>query len=194
VSTWPIRPLRPDDVPCLSGLDFEITSSWALAVQKEVQGLAVTWRLQPQQLAEPFRSTGFAPTAEEWAELGRNLGAGLRDGFVVEAQGRPVAMIELGVEAWREVGVVWNLLIHRPHRGRGMGAALMRAAVSWARERDLRALTLETQTNNWTALNFYQRMGFKPCGLDDHFYTNRDLAAGEVALFWYRELGEEDGG
>ena len=194
MSTWPIRPLRPDDVPCLSGLDFEITSSWALTVQKEVQGLAVTWRLQPQQLEEPFRSTGFAPTAEEWAELGRNLSAGLRDGFVVEAQGRPVAMIELGVEAWREVGVVWNLLIHRPHRGQGMGTALVRAAISWARERGLRALTLETQTNNWTALNFYQRMGFKPCGLDDHFYTNRDLAAGEVALFWYRELGEADDG
>ena len=181
-------------MPCLSGLDFEITSSWALTVQKEVQGLAVTWRLQPQQLEEPFRSTGFAPTAEEWAELGRNLSAGLRDGFVVEAQGRPVAMIELGVEAWREVGVVWNLLIHRPHRGQGMGTALVRAAISWARERGLRALTLETQTNNWTALNFYQRMGFKPCGLDDHFYTNRDLAAGEVALFWYRELGEADDG
>jgi len=103
-----------------------------------------------------------------------------------------VAVIELGAEAWRRGGVIWNLLVHRPYRRRGIGTALVRAAIAWGREHRLRALVLETQTNNWAALNFYRRMGFEPSEVDDHFYTNRDLEAGEVALFWYyeREAGE----
>ncbi|MBN1956549.1 MAG: GNAT family N-acetyltransferase [Anaerolineae bacterium] len=187
-SEWAIRPLDADDVPQLAQLDLEIESDWVLAVEKKVAGMAVTWRLFPQRQEPPFRSTHFAPPPQEWADLEQNLRDGLRDGFVAAVDRGPVAFIELGAEEWRQVGMVWNLLLHRPYRRQGIGTALMRQAIAWGTDLGLRALVLETQTNNWAALNFYRRMGFVPCGIDDHFYTNRDLAAEEVALFWYYEL------
>jgi len=191
-SDWPIRPLQAADVLRMAHLDFEFTSTWALALEKEVTGLAVTWRLVPRRLEQPYRSSAFGPTEQEWAELEQNLTNGLREGFVVDQDGQPVALVELGVENWRSVGVVWNLLVHRPCRRQGIGTALLHAAIDWGRKRSLRALMLEAQTNNWTALRFYRRMGFVPGGVDDHFYTNWDREAGEVALFWYYELEAGD--
>ncbi len=189
-----ITPLRADDVPALRRLDYEIVSHTALALDKEVAGLAVTWRLTPQRLAQPFRSSSFAPTPAEWDTLEQHLAAGRREGFVARVDGAPVGFIELEAQTWRQVCFVWNLLLHRPYRGQAIGTALMQAAIAWARRRRLRALGLETQTNNWTALNFYQKLGFELCGIDDHFYTNSDRAVGEVPLFWYYELEEEDDG
>ncbi len=191
--SWTIRPLHPGDVRQLRKLDLEIVSSWALVVEKMVDGLAVTWRLAPRRLEPPFRSTHFAPTAQEWEELERNLAAGAREGFTVEAAGSPVGFVELEEQTWRNAGFIWNLLVHRTYRGQGVGTALLQAAVAWGRERELRALALETQTNNWDAINFYRKRGFVPCGVDDHYYANDDVTAGEVALFWYYELGSGDG-
>ena len=57
-----------------------------------------------------------------------------------------------------------------------------------AHEQGLRGIVLEAQTNNLAACRFYQAMGFKLCGLDDHFYSNDDMGAKEVAIFWWYEL------
>jgi len=46
----------------------------------------------------------------------------------------------------------------------------------------------ETQTNNWPACNFYRKLGFQLGGIDDHLYSNEDVALREVALFWWYEL------
>ena len=54
--------------------------------------------------------------------------------------------------------------------------------------RGLRGIVLETQTNNLPACRFYQAMGFKLCGIDDHFYSNDDIGVKEVAIFWWYEL------
>jgi ribosomal protein S18 acetylase RimI-like enzyme len=65
---------------------------------------------------------------------------------------------------------------------------LMQHTISWARERGLRAILLETQTNNTPACRFYARLGFELIGINEIFYTNSDLERGEVALFWGYKL------
>jgi len=62
----------------------------------------------------------------------------------------------------------------------------------WGRELGLRALILETQNNNVIACRSYQSVGFRLCGINDHYYTNNDLAKGEVAIFWVYELGADE--
>ena len=64
----------------------------------------------------------------------------MRESFVVEAEGQQTGFIELAVQAWRKADSIWNLLIHRPCRRRGIGVGLVRAAVAWGCERGLRAL------------------------------------------------------
>jgi streptothricin acetyltransferase len=64
----------------------------------------------------------------------------------------------------------------------------MERVIRWGRCQGLRAISLETQTNNWPACRFYQRFGFQLTGIDDHYYTNHDMADKEIALFWTYEL------
>jgi ribosomal protein S18 acetylase RimI-like enzyme len=108
--------------------------------------------------------------------------------LVVEEDQRLIAFLDAEVEMWRGVLKVWNLLVDEEHRRQGIGTDLMHKAEQFAAQNHCRAISVEAQATNWPALSFYTRMGFRICGVDDHFYTNRDPERKEVALFLYREL------
>ena len=91
-------------------------------------------------------------------------------------------------KSWRHAARLWNIAIDRAYRRQGLGRELIRRGLAWARTENLRAVWLETQTNNLPACRFYQAMGFKLCGMDDHFYSNDDIGVKEVAIFWWYEL------
>jgi len=61
--------------------------------------------------------------------------------------------------------VLLGISVRSTHRGRGVGEALMRAAIDWA-ERDptLELMTLEVYAANATGLNLYHKLGFKEYG------------------------------
>jgi ribosomal protein S18 acetylase RimI-like enzyme len=147
-------------------------------------------------LNPPFVCTDFFDEEEQRRIAQRLRG---RDGLwlVIEtlpdrqarhAMPRLIGMVDVEQEAWRQAGVVWNIAVDRAYRGRGWGRKLMQRVIEWARRQDLRAIVLETQTNNWPACLFYRHMGFQLSGFDDHFYTNQDLMNKEMALFWTYEL------
>jgi len=87
------------------------------------------------------------------------------------------------VQAWHATGWLNNLVVGKRYRRQGIGGALLKAAIEWAREQGLRQLMLETQTKNYPAICFYQRHGFVFCGFNDHYYTNQD-----IALFFAQSL------
>jgi len=66
--------------------------------------------------------------------------------------------------------------VAKEYRRQGIGTALMKAALRWAEERNLRTIMLETQTKNYPAICFYQRHGFVFCGFNDHYYATQDIA------------------
>jgi streptothricin acetyltransferase len=102
-----------------------------------------------------------------------------------------VGVVDVKRENWREAGFVWNIAVDRAYRGQGIGYELMKRVIEWGQRKRLRAIVLETQTNNWPACRFYQRFGFQISGIDDHYYTNRDVEKKDVALFWTYELRDE---
>jgi hypothetical protein len=51
----------------------------------------------------------------------------------------------------------------------------------------MRGIVLETQTNNIPDL-LLSGARLKLHGIDDHFYSNDDIGAREVAIFWWHEL------
>ncbi|MYV57269.1 GNAT family N-acetyltransferase [Streptomyces sp. SID3212] len=59
------------------------------------------------------------------------------------------------------VGALGRLAVNRDARGRGLGAALVRAIEDAARERGLTAVDLHAQTH---ALGFYERLGYEAYG------------------------------
>jgi RimJ/RimL family protein N-acetyltransferase len=81
------------------------------------------------------------------------------DGTVVAvADGRIVGMIH--VEASRHGFGDFGMLVARGWRGQGVGSALVRAAIDWARDQGLHKLCLEVFPHNAAAIAMYRKCGF----------------------------------
>lgn len=107
---------------------------------------------------------------------------GRRVGAAVVAFGTPgVEMLE----GRRELAVLWDLRVLPEARGRGVGAALFRAAEAWARARGCTELKIETQNVNVPACRFYARQGCVLRAVDRAAYP---ALPGEIQLLWYRDL------
>jgi ribosomal protein S18 acetylase RimI-like enzyme len=64
-----------------------------------------------------------------------------------------------------EAGYLISLWVAPEARGRGVGAALVRAVVAWARAKGLRRLVLDVGARNQAAQALYQRLGFAVSGV-----------------------------
>ena len=63
-----------------------------------------------------------------------------------------------------------DLITDEPHRGRGLGTALLRWLADYARERNLPRIHLDSRA---TACGFYEQLGFElstsvPCSIETH--------------------------
>lgn len=98
---------------------------------------------------------------------------------MTDAKGVPVGF--LAAEVFDDVLHVWEMSVHRQWQHRGMGRALMDAAVAYARDAGLHALTLTTFRDvPWNA-PFYARMGFAPMATDDLDVRLQATLADEIA-------------
>jgi ribosomal protein S18 acetylase RimI-like enzyme len=77
---------------------------------------------------------------------------------VAVAGGQIVGMLHIDASphGFGELG----MLVDRGWRGRGVGSALIRAAISWARGRGLHKLCLEVFAHNTAAIALYRKYGF----------------------------------
>ena len=96
-----------------------------------------------------------------------------------------VGCIELWKENWSNRLRVTELWVADSHHRRGFGGALMDFAKAQAKALGCRALMLETQSGNETAIAFYLAQGLTLFGFDRSCYTNNDVERGDVRL----ELG-----
>ena len=81
------------------------------------------------------------------------------DGSVVAvAGGRIVGFLH--VEASRHGFGEFGMLVDRDWRGRGVGSALIQAAIGWARSQGLHKLCLEVFAHNAAAIAVYRKSGF----------------------------------
>ena len=89
--------------------------------------------------------------------------------------GAPVGTARMLVEG--ETGKIGRVAVLAGARGKGIGAALIRAAVDRLRERGLRVARLGAQTH---ALGFYEGLGFRAEGpvYDDAGIPHRDMTLG----------------
>ncbi len=186
-----IRTLAPADVERLAQINSTFSSESILIVEKAGAGLEVSWRLVERALDTPFAKGRAYDLSEEDMARSRQLwAAGPQEALqlVAEDRGRLVGLLEVERQQWNNTGWIWNLIVDRAYRRQGLGRQFIHRAVEWGRKLGLRALILETQSNNIHACRFYRAMGFHLCGINDHYYTNEDLERGEVAIFWAYEL------
>jgi dTDP-4-amino-4,6-dideoxy-D-galactose acyltransferase len=78
--------------------------------------------------------------------------------FVAEDQGRPVGYVTCEVAGER--GKIGLIAVAPSAQGKGLGSALVGTALSWMRNRGLRAASVVTQGRNFRAQRLYQSHGF----------------------------------
>ncbi len=66
------------------------------------------------------------------------------------------------------------------HRRQGVGRTLVEAVVSWARTQNIRTLQLLVTSNNRTAIEFYQRLGFSLTGKTEPYRNDPALSNFEM--------------
>jgi predicted GNAT family N-acyltransferase len=79
--------------------------------------------------------------------------------FVAETRSGLIGIARLMAEPGevQQVGRIGRMAVRRPFRGKGVGRALLAAAIDSAREQGLQAVKLSAQTH---AVNFYVKYGF----------------------------------
>ena len=92
------------------------------------------------------------------AERTARFAASIGESFVAVGGDRVIGLIHVEVSrhGFGEIG----MLVHRDWRGRGVGSALLREAISRARDQGLNKLSLEVFAHNTAAIALYRRCGF----------------------------------
>lgn len=89
-------------------------------------------------------------------------------------------LVAAGDEVYGYIGVqeicgeagITNVAVLPQYRGRGIGKALVAAAVQGAKERNCEFITLEVRESNTVAISLYASLGFENVGIRKGFYTN----------------------
>jgi GNAT superfamily N-acetyltransferase len=124
-----------------------------------------------------------------WAETADRLEPGERVLLAARVDGRvagTVAVSRAWVENGRHRAEVQRLVVGSAFRGRGIGRALLDAAVARAGELGLRVLWLTTHEDG-VADGFYERCGWTRVGVIPAYAVLPDGSLGGNA-FYYREL------
>lgn len=163
----------PEDRAALLALDTAFSTDRVY----QLVGGAAAWQLDTVAVSPP-RSKSYDLTHEvdDWPAFEHVA--------VAELAGRVVGVAALKPVRWNRRAELWHLYVDRAARGRGVGRLLLEQARQVARQWDVRALWLETQTINYPAIQFYQHMGFTWCGFDTSLYDPREVPSDDVALFF----------
>jgi ribosomal protein S18 acetylase RimI-like enzyme len=145
-----IRTLRPDD--------------WATYRDLRLAALADSPQAFGSTLAEEAARADDAWAARLAAPA---LGA-YRQGwpFIAALDGTPVGLAWVKLDAPdAATASLYQVWVAPAARGRGIGAALLDAAITWARERRATALHLDVTAGDGAAARLYRRAGFVDVGV-----------------------------
>jgi ribosomal protein S18 acetylase RimI-like enzyme len=162
----------PEDEAQIAKVDTSFSTDRIYRVNTDGLG----FHLREEPVAPPLAKTYAVPPLRPSDRL-----------FVAEDDSHVVGFAEVELASWNRRATITHLYVSPLHRGRGMGGALVEALAERARADGARCLWLETQNVNYPAVQFYRRLGFHLCGLDESLYDSA-LLPGEVALFFARDL------
>jgi GNAT superfamily N-acetyltransferase len=167
---------------------FEVASEFEVRREGERFGLSEV------RVSSPYIKDYDALPGEQPSEWAGRFDVSRWGVLAARAEGRRVggAVIAFDtpgvdmLEGRRDLAVLWDIRVAPEARGKGVGAALFRAAEAWARARGCRQLKVETQNLNVPACRFYARQGCVLTAVDPSAYPG---LPGEIQLLWYKELG-----
>jgi ribosomal protein S18 acetylase RimI-like enzyme len=119
------------------------------------------------------------PLLEDWMEEESEGGCQI---FGIEDDGNIVGWLTIGKESWSDRLRIFELLIIEEYRDKGYGKLLVQKAEEVAKEKGCYCVILETQTDNYNAIEFYKKCGFKLFGCDLNCYQYNDIERNAVRI------------
>jgi ribosomal protein S18 acetylase RimI-like enzyme len=184
-----IRPATPTDLDRLADVDGTIESSQYLHLERSGEGLATGWRLEVRAL----RNKLIEPNALSDDRLFtlKQIVSGGDEGIAVvaEHEGAPVALALAQPRPERGILELLDLRVDFDIRREGIATVMMyQHVIQHAKDRELRAVYAESQTNNHPANQLLQKLGFELAGIDTHRRSNHDLVKETATILWYAPL------
>ena len=93
---------------------------------------------------------------------------------------------------WNNRAVLTGIFVLPESKGKGVGRALIKAAINFAKTKSARCLWAETQNINHPAIQFYRRNGFEFCGFDNALYNPADISTDETAFYFCKIITREN--
>jgi ribosomal protein S18 acetylase RimI-like enzyme len=89
--------------------------------------------------------------------------------------------------AFQTINVI-DLRVDSDFRRQGLAMAMLFQTIAHAREKEMRAVQLESRTDNQPLNSLMVKAGFDLAGLDTQRRSNHDLVKESATLFWYSSL------
>ena len=127
-----------------------------------------------------LEEAGFAE-AEQWSEGSWAWELTAEDRCVLtsrDVEGRIIGVATFGCVA--DMADLHRVVVHAEARGRGVGAALVRAGIEWAQAVGADRMLLEVRPDNASAVGLYQRLGFVPLSRRGDYYGTGGGRPGDV--------------
>jgi GNAT superfamily N-acetyltransferase len=183
-----IRPLHRADVDRLGDIDSTSESSEYLHIDKQGEGLALSWKTELRKLREKRHHRSGMSDEQLFAH--KQIAIGAEDGvaLVAEHDGALVAAAAAVPDVNAGVLRLVDLRVDFDFRRQGLASALMFQLIQEARNRELRAVAAVTQADTVPAIQLLSKLGFEMAGLDTLLRSNHDLVKETVNLFFYLVL------
>lgn len=123
-------------------------------------------------------------SVEQFAAIASGAGVGAQTALVSETNGRVDGYVVFAQVL--DEASVHRIAVHSRRRGRGLGRALLQAALEYAQRRGASRCLLEVRCSNAVARRLYESTGFSVDGVRKNYYPLRD--GREDALLMSRNL------
>lgn len=161
----------------LSGFDASFSSEYIYRIVTNEMAVEIT----EEKLILPFYKTyAFEQIKNEIDEADHAVVAEIDETIA------GLATVKYG--EWNNRARLTGIFVAPESKGKGVGRALVKAAIDYAKTKSARCLFVETQNVNYPAIRFYLKLGFEFCGFDNALYNTADVSAGETALYFSKKL------
>ncbi len=136
-----------------------------------------------QITAETFENTSIDKNIEDmfgllngtnWVQrklrhIDADIAANAEGIFVAEEEGEVIGYITTVLDRETLLGRIPNMAVARAHQGKGVGKALMAAALEYLRAQGMEHAKIEALEQNKVATTFYPRVGFREVARQIHY-------------------------
>ena len=168
-----------------------MTVSWSIRTTTDADAASLQRCLDAVARERRWIAMTTAPPADVLAEFRRQLRAsGGVDLIGADAQGDVIGWVDIQRVPWegmRHVGGL-GMGVRREWRGRGLGRALLTAALAAASERGITRVELEVFASNSSAVRLYETAGFAHEGRKQRA-RQLDGASDDVLVMAHRRDG-----